>query len=553
MRLPGTLFLWIFAAAVASGQSALVREGDPFPPGPAGQIYSSFNVTAVGSGLGYACSFTSAGPGGFVQGVWGSLDGGAGDVLRAQSMIANLTQTGIESFFGIGDTMVAYSATVTDAGGTPNLDSVWIDDQLLGLNNQQAPSSTDFLDFASRPGMTSTNLPFYIAGLSATSGGPNIGRALYLGTSAIYRTGDVVPNMPAPLSTAAVDFDFRFSSDGSHHIAPLALEGSVAEDAVMALDGAGLVLGGALVREGQPVPASLGGPVEAWERFDFCGVSNAGDYMFTGDTSAPVGEDEFIIRNGAFWAREGDMIDGFQVVGGVESATLSALGDIAFIWSIVDPVEGNLEALYHGTTLMLKEGDPVDWDGDGSIDLNTAITNFNGINPITLSSAGMLYFTAEVDVAGTALRGYFAMEVDGIGTNYCMANPNSTGAPATISAQGSAEAGTNQLFLRASSMPAFAFGFFVVSDTQGFSTNPGGSAGNLCLDGSIGRYQNLVQSSGALGSIAIQTDLSSIPQPLGAVATLPGDTWNFQTWFRDQGPSGTPTSNFSDAIEVTFF
>ena len=31
---------------------------------------------------------------------------------------------------------------------------------------------------------------------------------------------------------------------------------------------------------------------------------------------------------------------------------------------------------------------------------------------------------------------------------------------------------------------------------------------------------------------------------------LPGDTWNFQAWFRDMNPG--PTSNFTDGVAVTF-
>lgn len=38
------------------------------------------------------------------------------------------------------------------------------------------------------------------------------------------------------------------------------------------------------------------------------------------------------------------------------------------------------------------------------------------------------------------------------------------------------------------------------------------------------------------------------PQPTGFIAVLPGDSYNFQYWFRDVGS----TSNFSDALSVTF-
>ncbi len=43
-------------------------------------------------------------------------------------------------------------------------------------------------------------------------------------------------------------------------------------------------------------------------------------------------------------------------------------------------------------------------------------------------------------------------------------------------------------------------------------------------------------------------DLTAVPQPTGNVAVQPGDTWNFQAWYRDIGN----TNNFTDAVSVLF-
>lgn len=539
-------------ATIAVAQTALVREGDPYPGGPANQVYSSFNVGAVATDLGYACTFTAAGPGGFVQGIWGDLDGGPGGILRSETTIGSLTQTAIESFFGINGSQIAYSSNVDDAAGSTGLDSVWVDDHLIALDGQLAAGTAEFLNFVSRPGITASGVPYYAAGLSAVSGGSSTGRCLYLGTTLVYRDGDLIPGAPAPISAQGIDFDFRFSSEATHHITPLGLNLPITEDAIMALDGAGLVLGGSLVQEGQLVPPPLGGPPEAWERFDFCGITETGNYMFTGDTNGLATEDEFIVRNGGFWAREGDTLDGEQLTGDLRSASLSEANQIAFVWAVTDPTAGSLQALYVESTLLLKEGDPVDWDGDGTVDLNTAIVNFTGINPIAINPAGLLYFTADVNVSGTVLEGFFSIATTSFGNSYCSVNPNSTGSPASIRALGSSTVAGGSLFLRATSLPAHSFGFFIVSRLQGFAANPGGSEGNLCLGGPVGRFQNQVQSSGAAGTVAIHPDLSALPQPLGPVSAQPGETWNFSTWFRDQASGGAPTSNFSDGVEVTF-
>ncbi len=140
-----------------------------------------------------------------------------------------------------------------------------------------------------------------------------------------------------------------------------------------------------------------------------------------------------------------------------------------------------------------------------------------------------------------------------IGSNYCVPNANSTGAIAVTSAEGSDLAASNDVTLSASGVPASTFGFFLVSQSAGFVANPAGSAGNLCLGGSIGRYvgPGQVQTSGASGSFSLAIDLTSTPQPSGLVSIRQGETWFFQTWFRDMA-GGVATSNFSNGLELVF-
>lgn len=140
-----------------------------------------------------------------------------------------------------------------------------------------------------------------------------------------------------------------------------------------------------------------------------------------------------------------------------------------------------------------------------------------------------------------------------LGTNYCSANANSTGVPARMSATGTAIVAQNDLVLHCADMPANAFGFFLNSPAAGFVMNPGGSSGNLCLSGSIGRYvgPGQVQNSGAGGAIALLVNLLQHPTPTGFVQVLPNGTWRFTCWFRDVS-GGSVTSNFADGLEITF-
>jgi len=139
------------------------------------------------------------------------------------------------------------------------------------------------------------------------------------------------------------------------------------------------------------------------------------------------------------------------------------------------------------------------------------------------------------------------------GTNYCTANANSTGVAASMSASGSNSASANDLVLEANDLPINSFGFFLTSQTQGSVGNPGGSQGNLCLGGAIGRYvgPGQIQNSGAGGQITLAIDNTQIPQPTGFVAVAAGETWNFQAWHRD-AVGGSATSNFTDGYEITF-
>ena len=141
----------------------------------------------------------------------------------------------------------------------------------------------------------------------------------------------------------------------------------------------------------------------------------------------------------------------------------------------------------------------------------------------------------------------------GFGTNFCSANANSTGSVGGLSAIGSTLVSTNDVTLQVSDLPLFVFGFFIASRTQGFVQNPGGSTGNLCLGGAIGRYvgPGQIQQTNGQGMFSLSIDLANVPQPLGFVAVQPGETWSFQAWHRDSA-AGQATSNFTTGLEVTF-
>jgi Tol biopolymer transport system component len=180
--------------------------------------------------------------------------------------------------------------------------------------------------------------------------------------------------------------------------------------------------------------------------------------------------------------------------------------------------------------------------------------------PAMSGDARYVTYTSEATniVTGNTMneRQIFAIDrfdVPAIGAVYCQTNPNSTGVMSQISATGSLVAANNNVVLAASELPSFVFGFFITSRTQGFNMNPGGSMGNICVAGSVGRYvgPGEVQNSGANGEIILAIDLNAMPQPNGFEAAVAGDTWNFQAWHRDS-VAGTVTSNFTGGLEIVF-
>ena len=163
------------------------------------------------------------------------------------------------------------------------------------------------------------------------------------------------------------------------------------------------------------------------------------------------------------------------------------------------------------------------------------------------------FVTSTLEMPTGSPVGLAAESVDHVGVSYCSVASNSTGGHGSLSALGFEQAVRNNLALRAEDLPAHSTGLFLASMTQGFTMNPGSSAGNLCVGGAVGRYSGpgQVMNSGPTGVLSLVLDLSMTPTPTGTVSVSAGDTWNFQVWYRDS-MAGVHTSNFTAGLEVQF-
>jgi hypothetical protein len=308
------------------------------------------------------------------------------------------------------------------------------------------------------------------------------------------------------------------------------------------------------------VTRSPADPAEVFDHFSTAEVdlNDNGDFVFSGFDRGPDADDSWIYKSigGVIHviAHEGDAVPasvpgGWLVAGAGFGGVvpMSDTGSVLWFLDWSDPDTTRDTGLLLDDQLLLQEGVSM----LGGLVLEDVP---NGEDEVAMSDDGAFGIIEVVldDAAGDKDAVFLVTFDQGLGTNYCTANPNSTGVAAEISATGSLVVVDNDVTLMASSLPPNAFSFFICSRNQGFSANPGGSAGNVCLGSPIGRgVGNMIVSSGPMGVVAIPANLTAMPQPLGAVAVLAGDTWNFQCWYRDV-VGGIPTSNFSDGLTLLF-
>ncbi|MFG0319939.1 MAG: hypothetical protein ACF8XB_21890 [Planctomycetota bacterium JB042] len=407
--------------AAAQTATALLREGDPLPAAGVGQAVTSINNTAVNGVGGYSATINTTDGVTTLSHAWGNATGGPGGILLSEGLFGSLQQTSWETFFGMDDAgNIAYSPSSDDTGsGATGLDGAWLNGTVLANEDDPIPSLPGKVyRFNSRVGITNNGFAYWVAGINDQATGTSEGNGLATAAGTIlHKSGDVIPGLPSPLGSSAIDFDLRFSALATHYLVGVDTDAASTADFFLLLDGVPLSTSAGLIGEGQPLPADAGGLAgENWDNFDFLGVNEAGDTMFTGDTDGAAATDEFIAFNGKIVYREGDVVDGETLTGSIEGATMNENCDIAYIWDIVDTINGgDVEALFLNNKLLLKEGDAVDLDGDGVVEPTSIVANFTGISALTMGPNRRLYFTADIDVNGTSttsddIEGFFFLD-----------------------------------------------------------------------------------------------------------------------------------------------
>ncbi len=222
---------------------------------------------------------------------------------------------------------------------------------------------------------------------------------------------------------------------------------------------------------------------------------------------------------------------GYSNLTGTSMATPQVTGAVALLHSVASPEFG-----------VLRAADPAAAALEIKRILIESVDVVSTLNGFTVSGGRMNLGDAANEIATFGAAGI----------NYCGPAPaNSTGFSAEITLGGSTEVALNDLDLIASNIPSGATTLFLVSSLDGFVMNPGGSVGNLCLGGTIGRFLMQVQNANGAGIAMIDVDLTALPQPTGTVAVQVGDTWRFQAWYRD-AILGFPVSNMTNGLAIIF-
>ena len=251
----------------------------------------------------------------------------------------------------------------------------------------------------------------------------------------------------------------------------------------------------------------------------------------------------------------------FNGVFGV-TATESGLAETATLFDATSLMGGGLEALNRHAAAAAASADSVDY----SITLGQVIDTYRSA---VLGSAG-------IESTKAMLEGYnelgcplhnsppppphtfcFADQGDCPCANESLLGGcgNSSGLGALIGTAGSSSVAADDLNLVATQLPANATVLFLAANM--LSRSPF-MDGLLCIGGPGSKIYRLppATTSGADGSATLGSGLVALSNtnavPIKG-GIIPGDTWYFQTFFRDMGAGGCGTgANTSNVVGVTF-
>ena len=338
-----------------------------------------------------------------------------------------------------------------------------------------------------------------------------------------------------------------------------------------------------MLQEGSPIVGGAG-PIYA-DAFQSM-MAASGDWAVRGDDP---NSDDWAMVSGVMVARTGDFVEGGTELWGdsFSSIACNSVGDWALAGKTDEADNSQDHVLVVNGTVIVREGDPVDLDGNGSFDDNAYIGDGNpdssafAANDLAITDSGMVYFIAALnDGAGNDLNdagfggpdAFLRVQLDitnqypycfgdfGSGTPCPCGNDNDGSIPgsgcangifasgAQLSASGTASLAADTLVLATTGLEPSNSGLYFQANndlTPGFVWGDG----MQCAGGQLKRLG--VRFSDATG----YSDTSGYPQPISVRAgnITAGDTKYYQCWYRN--PNGSPCAsdfNASNGFAVTW-
>lgn len=349
--------------------------------------------------------------------------------------------------------------------------------------------------------------------------------------------------------------DVWFTPDGANWVMKADLTGATTSDDVIIYNGA------VVLQEGFDVPGISADPI-ASAGIDEVAMDFAGNWWARGNLAS---SQDFIVRQGVLMAKGGDPI----FTSATELWDDTTFADLFFmhqgdsqgnyvIAGVTDAADTFLNGVivYNNTTVVCREGDPVDLDGNGLFDDGHFINTF-GNDDVLLNDNGELYFVATLRTSNattvSVAQAYLMVDLGaqapivyctaGTSTNGCVPSISGTGTPS-----GSASSGFS---IDVANVEGQKLGlcFYSISGPAAVAWGSGSSF--LCLKAPTQRMGS--QNSGGTVNTCdgaftedFNTFLFNNPGALGEPFTG-GETVWAQAWYRD--PAASKTTNLSDGLE----
>jgi len=354
-----------------------------------------------------------------------------------------------------------------------------------------------------------------------------------------------------------IDFeDEWFTPDGLHYVLKGDLTGATTEDQVVIYDDT------VVLQEGFDVPGIVGDPISS-TGIDEVAMDLAGNWWARGNL---VSGQDWIVRQGVLIAKGGDPI----FTGATELWDDATFSDLFFMHQgdslgnyVIAGVTDNADTFTNGvmvlnnTTVVCREGDPVDLDGNGLFD-DGFFVNTSGNDDLILNDLGELFFVATLRTSNatttSVAQALFRIDINAAApTVYCTAGTTSNGCVPAIAGSGSPSASSGSGFtISVANVEGQKSGLiFYGINGQASSVWASGSTSFLCVKAPTQRMGT--QSSGGSNGLcdgSLSEDfnayLASHPAALGQ-PFAGGETIWAQAWFRD--PPAPKTTNLSDGLE----